>query len=267
VVIPQDDGTIYIDTVENYYANGQTLDLTQYIDADSLDVSRGNILNNISYKFQEPQTILNIAFKENNNLAYGDEEAELRDANGKLLDGDSLEIELPFEQVVYERLTDSNNVDDISLMYGAIIDKELKPVLPKAHIFYNQRYRVGGSGIGFINDDDSKTAIRGEINTASHAIDDDNPINAFIFSEEFNNFSNGKLSNNLYTNYHQDYINSLFNVKRRNFKFKTKILPVSVLLDLTLNDVIKIGYNYYRIDKFTTDLTTGKTELNLVNSF
>ena len=59
--------------------------MTKYIDIETVDVSRGDVLNTISYKFQEPTTILNIQFKENNQIAYGDEDAELRDENGKLL--------------------------------------------------------------------------------------------------------------------------------------------------------------------------------------
>ncbi len=265
VVIPQDDGTIFVDTVVNYYASGQILDLTKYIDIETVDVSRGDVLNTISYKFQEPTTILNIQFKENNQIAYGDEDAELRDENGKLLDGGSIDIELPFEQIVYERLTDTNKVDDIQLMYGAIIDTNGNPVNPKPHIFYRQIYKIGRDGIGFIDEDGVKTQIKDEINTSSHVIDDADPTNGFVFSEEFNEFNGALITNNLYSNYHQEYVESLFSIKKRNFVFNTKILPVSILLDLTLNDVLKIGNNYYRIDKFTTDLTTGKTQFNLVN--
>jgi len=267
VVIPQDDGTIYVNTVSSYYANGQLLDITNYIDNEKVDVTRGNILNEISYKFQDPQTILNEQFLENTGKAYGDEDAEIRDDSGKLLEGESLDIELPFEQVVYERLNDTNGVDDIDLMYGAIINTDLNPVNPKPHIFYNQRYAVGGDGVGFVNDDGSKLSIQGEMNTSCHVIDDALPTHSFIFSAEFANFNGALLVNNLYTNYHQEYIDSLFNPKRRNYRFHVKSLPVPILLDLTLNDILRIGYNYYRIDKFTTDLVTGKTELNLFNTF
>ena len=44
-------------------------------------------------------------------------------------------------------------------------------------------------------------------------------------------------------------------------------MPLKTLLKLTLNDIIQFKYNYYRIDKFTTDLVTTKTEFNLVNAF
>ena len=66
VVIPQDDGTIYIDNLDYFYAKGGLYDITKYVDFDSFDVERGKILNEISFKFQDPTTILNMQFKQNN---------------------------------------------------------------------------------------------------------------------------------------------------------------------------------------------------------
>lgn len=265
VVIPQQDGTIYVNTVNSFYAEGERIDITNYVDIENADVARGEILNDISYKFEDPTTILNEQFKENTGIAYGDEEAQLRDESGNLLEGGSHEVVLPFEQIIYERLYDENNKDTIELMVGQVTDKNNNPVNPKPHIFYRQSYVVSGDGIGFIDENDVKTSIKGRINTSSHVIDDVNPSHSFIFSEEFNNFNGALISNTLYLNYHQTYINSLFNIKRRNYVYRTKILPESILLRLTLNDVLKIGLEYYRIDKFTTNLTTGETEFNLVN--
>jgi len=132
VVIPENDGTIYVNTVNSFYAQGDLIDVTDYVDVESVDVSRGKILNDISYKFQDPTTILNKQFKADNPLPYGDEDAQLKDESGNLLDGEALEIEVPFEQIVYERIYDDNGVDEIELMYGAIIDENLNPVNPKA---------------------------------------------------------------------------------------------------------------------------------------
>ena len=265
VIIPTDESTFYVDTVENYYASGEVIDLTPYVDNESVKVSRGTIFNTLNYKFQEPKTILNKQFLENTGKSYGNEESIIRDANGTLLDGDTLTVDLPFEQVVYERLYDLAGADEINLMYGAIIDENLNPVNIKPHIFYRQLKLVGGGGIGFIQENGTKDQIRTYINTASHVIDDEDSGESFIFSVEFNNFSGEKLVKNLFSNYHQSYIDSIFNIKRRDFTYKCKRLPTRILLKLTLDDKIKIGFNYYRIDKFTTGLISGNTEFKLIN--
>lgn len=266
VVIPQMDGTIYVNTLKDYYAEGNLYDITEYIDFENYDVERGNILNTIAYKFQDPTTILNMKFKENNGQAYGDELAILKDSNGVVLDGESSSIEVPFEQIVYERLTDQNG-DQTNLQYGAVIDDKLDPVIPKPHIFYNILQPISAKTIGFIGDTGVKSQLTGNINTAFHSMTDTNAAFAFLFSEEYSTWNGEKLSGNLYTNYHQQYINNIFNIKRRNFTFTSKILPLSILSKLDLNDILQIKDNYYRIDKFTTDIITVKTEFNLVNAF
>jgi len=267
VIIPQQDGTIYVNSVQDYYSEGELIDITRWVDNESVDVSRGDILNTIKYNFQEPQTILNYEFRDNNNgLAYGDAELYIRDGNGKLLDGETQEITLPFEQVVYERLRDIYTGTQLGVMYGAIISNDLKPVNLKPHIFYNLREQVNGS-IGFIRDDGTKTSITGFINSPSHTFDNNVPNLSLVFDEERNEWNNQIMKDTLYSNFHETYISNLFNIKRRNWVYQCKVLPVHILLKLSLNDILKIGYSYYRIDKFTTDLVTGKTELNLVNSF
>jgi hypothetical protein len=267
VVIPQMDGTIYVNTLKDYYAEGSLFDITSYIDFETYDVERGNILNTISYKFQDPQTILNKQFKENTGQAYGDELAILKDDNGVVLDGESSTIELPFEQVVYERLPDLTSGEITNISYGAIIDDKLEAVNPKTHIFYNILQPINDNHVGFIQDTGVKVSLTGNINTSFHSMTDTNSEYAFLFSEEYSTWNGEKLSNNLYTNYHQQYINNIFNIKRRNFTFIAKILPLAILSKLKLNDILQIKDNYYRIDKFTTDIITGKTEFNLVNAF
>jgi len=267
VILPLEDGTFYVNSVSDYYSEGQLIDVTNYIDVESVDVSRGDILNTINYKFQEPQTILNSQFKDNNNqIAYGDAEIVITDDSGNILDGGKLESTLPFEQVVYEKLIDTYTGDETGILYGSIIDKNLNAVNIKAHIFYNNYLNVT-EPFAFIKDTGISTPITGNINTATHIVDQVNPTNGFVFDEEFNEWNNSIITNTLYSNYHQTYVENLFNIKRRNFTYKTKTLPVPILLDLTLNDILKIGYNYFRIDKFTTNLVTGETEFNLVNAF
>lgn len=267
VVIPQDDGSIYVNTLDSYYAEGGIYDVTNYIDFDSYDVSRGKILNEINFLFQEPSTILNKTFEENNRIAYGDQETILKDEDGEVLDGDTLEFTLPFEQVLYERLTDLNDGALSYVQYGAIIDENLAAVNPKPVIHYTIYQDLDGKPIGFINDSGVKEQLAGSINTPSHTIDFAAMNFSTLFDSEFSTWDGRKINNTLYTNYHEKYLLSIFNIKKRSFNFKCKNFPLRVLLDLELNDILQIKENYYRIDNFTSNLVTGEVDLNLVNSF
>lgn len=266
VVIPQNDGTLFVNTLKSYYAEGGIFDITNYVDFEEYDVSRGVILNEINFLFEDPSTLLNLAFEENTRIAYGNQETKLADENGKILDGDTLEFTVPFEQIVYERLSDIDDNNITNIQYGAIIDENLSPVNPKMHLFYNIVQEIGSKTIGFIDDTGSKENITSTINTPSHTIGFDISNFSTIFDSEFSTWDGAKINNTLYTNYHEDYILSIFNIKKRSFRY-TAHLPLGVLLKLELNDVLQIKDNYFRIDNFNSDLVTGKVELNLVNSF
>ena len=50
------------------------------------------------------------------------------------------------------------------------------------------------------------------------------------------------------------------------FKYSA-ILPLRILLQLKLNDILEIKNNYYRIDNFNINLLTRAVTLNLINAF
>lgn len=267
LVIQKNSTDIYVNTLVDYYSQGRLIDITSFVDFESYDVNRGDILNEINFNFEPPTTLLNMQFKLNTGIAYGDEVTKLADENGQLLDGQKFEVKLPFEQIVYERLTDSNDGILTNIMYGLSTDRELKPVNPKPHVFYNNVVTMlGGKNLKIINTLGSIQTLSGNVNTASHTLNFFQPQFSTTFSEEFNEWDGSLISNNLYTNYYKDYIESLFNIKRRNFKFKS-FLPLNILTSLSLNDVLKIKENYYRIDNFTLNLLTTEGTLNLINSF
>jgi len=265
VVIPQDDGTIYVDTLKNYYLNGSLIDVTKYIDFESYDVDRGVILNEINFLYEEPTTILNRTFEDNTSIAYGDEELILKDSAGEVLDGTKLEFTLPFETVLFERLTETDG-SYTNIQYGAIIDEELKPVNPKMVLFYNVLQPLNGDDVAYITAGGVKDSITTSINMPSHTLGFFRPNFSLLFGAEFNTWDSTLITATLYKNYHENYILSIFNIKKRNFKY-TAILPLNVLMALELNAILKVGNQFCRIDSFNTNLINGKTTLNLINSF
>jgi hypothetical protein len=266
VIIPLSDTEIYVNDLKSYYAEGNLLDLTKYIDFESVDINRGKILKEINFNFEEPNTILNDQFNKNTGVAYGDLELKLEDINGDPLDGENLDYEVPFEQIIYERLNDLEQGDTTNIMYGAIINEDLSPESPKAHVFYNVNTQIGSNKIAFIDDQGIINQDIININTASHTIDFQQMQFSTVFGREFNEWNSNSIENTLYTNYHSDYITSIFNIKRRDFKFKA-ILPLNIITSIQLNDVIKIKGDYYRIDNTQLGLLDGKSTLNLINSF
>lgn len=266
VIIPQDDGTFYVDTLNRYYAKGVIYDVTKYIDFESYDVERGELFSEINFNFEDPQTILNQEFKKNTGLAYGDEEVKLTDELGEPLDGDTYEIKVPFETVVYDRLSNLDNDDRTNIMYAPFLDESGTANFPKTNFFYNIAQNVTTTPIRYITNNNVLESITGNINTAFHATDIQGSSDAFIFSSEFSEWNGQSITSNLYTNFHQRYIDGIFSIKRRNYKFSA-VLPMQIATKLELKDVLKIKGNYYRIDNYTTNVNTGKSNLVLINAF
>lgn len=264
VVIPQNDGTIYVDTLTNYYAIGKVHDLSDYLDWKKITVKRGKILNRIDYNFQEPQTILNEQFQRNVGEGYGDEGATITDENGDLLDGEQLRIELPFEQIIYERLSDLNtNPQELqNFQYASIIDLNRNPANPKAHLHYVENLSV--FEIAFRNDNNDKLNISTSIFSPFHT---DTPVAyafSFLFGTENSTWDGEAIESTLYRNHHERYVLSLFNKQKREYD-ATAYLPMKLARTIELNDVIKIKDWFFRINRITTELTRGMTNLSLVN--
>lgn len=266
VVIADQYDNVYVNTLNDYYAQGKLYDITRYVDFSSYDVERGNILNVIKFNFAEPSTLLNTQFKLNTEIAYGDEETVLEDESGQMLDGDEFVVELPFEQIVYERLNDLYDNTKTNIMYGGVFNESIQGVNPKPHLFYNSNQDLGSKTVAFIDDTNTKTEIT-SLNIPLHTYGIVEPQFSLLFSQEFNEWDGLLINNTLYSNYYKQYIDSIFNIKRRTFRFNCKQLPFIILTKLQLNDILKIRNDYYRISSFNTNLLTKEISFVLINSF
>jgi hypothetical protein len=269
VVLPLDDGTYKVINLDAYYAEGTSYDITKYVDLKKWDVNRGKIFSEISFKFQEPTTKGNILYEQINGRAFGDEELTLRedpdDETSEQLDGESFTFELPFEQVIFERLYDNGDGIATNLVYGNITDEAGEPVNPKPVIFYNSNTYTGSKTIGFQDDLGGKTQIL-TWNNPLHGELRDNPQYSTTFSKEQNIWNFNYLSKNLYTNHFETYITDTFNIKKREYKY-TVYLPLSIAVKLELNDLVIIKGSYYRIQKYSYNIMTGKAVFDLINYF
>jgi hypothetical protein len=266
VVIPQDDGTLYVNTLQSYYDQGERYDVTKYIDNEKNEVQRGEILNEIDIKFQESETILAEQFRSTNNRGFGDSLVRLEDENGKLLDGDSLEMELPFEQFVYERLQDQNDGEITNVVTATVADEKIQPVDTAPNIHYVSLQNLGSRDIAFVDNLGARSIWNAPINVPSHASTLTSALHSTLFEAEFSNWDGAQITNTLYKNHYENYIKAIFNIKRRTFTYRA-VLPVNIVTKLELNDVIRIGSNDYRINKYGYNILNGATVLELINGF
>ena len=273
VAIPKSDGSIYINSLDSYYSQGKRYDATKYIDFAKFDVDRGELLKRISFEFEEPSTILNMEFKKRaaDGQGYGASLVNVYETltPKKLIDGDTLEVKLPFEQIYFERLVDQNTSvtnPDTNIQTGVILDDNLNQVVPKAVLHYVTNQDITATPIRFVNDLGGDVILNQNLLSPIHHFGVNNPMYSNLFEAEFSNFTGEALVNNLYSIHYKDYISAIFELKRRTFKYVAN-LPIQIVTRLDLNDVIAINEIDYRINKYSYNLLNGLTKLELINGF
>ncbi len=263
----QVDGSILWETLPEWYALGKEFkDFEQYVEVDKTIIKRGKLLNEFKFEYEEPQTILNIQYAKNNannQDPYGDYTKELKDENDNLLDGGKLDIKLPFEQIVYERLRDLATNNSISFQYGLSVDNSLNPVVPKPLLFYNTPNQC--PPIGFRTEVGEVFRLIANLNTPNQNLSlTDNSQQSICFNADRSTYNFATMNRSLYNSFYSDYVNDLFSPQRRVYTFDA-VIPNFILATINLNDRLIIGNKRYLINSINSNLTTQKTKLELIN--
>ena len=262
------NGDIIWQTLPDWYSEGvEYKDFEKYIDNTKKTISRGKLNNEFDFKYEDPSTILAIQYEKNNIDAYGDLNEQLTEdpsnPDSELLDGTKLEINLPFENMVNERLRDLADNTNISFQYGYSVDESLNPTVPKPVLFYNNPNLC--NNIGFKNDVGGVENLNTTLNTPNNTNSlEDNTKQSINFSTELSTYNFSAMPNTLYSSFYSDYITDMFSNQRRVYVFDA-IIPNFILANIKLNDRLIIANKRYIINSINSNLTTGKTKLELLN--
>ena len=268
---------IIVKTLNDFYAGGETQDLTQYIKTDENTVADVIPFSEVDFEYKEPETILAQRFEFNNNQKYGELNYRV-DVSKKNI----YQIELPFSQMLFERLFNlglTNSPTDIQI--GASIDEELQPAIGAPLIFYAIQAGSGFTPVNYVSGTtrpaDGSLPSAGTRSTLTSFFvpsvcnelgnSSTPPTHNLNFGSEINTFTltdYSGINNSLFQTYYENYITRVFNTRTRLFKFDA-VLPLKVLLTLTLDDLVIIGTRAYTINKMTTKLQSGETSFELLN--
>lgn len=256
VLVPINSTTFTLLPLDDWYAKGKLIDISDFIDTSDVVIKRPKLFKQIDFKHQNTGQILGEQFRENNGgIGYGDLRARYD------IDGTDLKVETQFENLVFERLNDLSDGDLTNIQVGKSIDKTLAPYIGKPFIFYRNGYTFYDIPIkadGHADLDYTwQTATENDlfISQVSNSVNFSTDISTFLYSE---------IPRNLYSNYWQDYISDLYSLKRRISTY-TAYLPIGVLINLNLNDRLKIGDRAYVINSMKINLVSGKVDFELLN--
>lgn len=277
-------------TLDDYYedaVNNQskgTIDITKYIDVSKSAINTSLPFSEIDFKFEEADTILMENHKELTGYIYGNSSINLRETYRglDLFYGEKYEVELPFSKLKYERINGTQT--DIVWGYAAGGDFDSEDTTPpkanykpediKPLLFYGIRETNISTPINFSNVGDTSsnrlTSYWRPSNTNETVVPDgdgvfqDSAAYSINFDSEVDEWSLTESFNSLFEVFYKKYITSVFDIEKRVFKYSA-YMPPSFLIHYRLNDQLKVQDKVFRINSISTNLTTGKTELELIN--
>lgn len=260
------DGTIYVDTLDAFYATSTTYDITKYIDVKTSTVAVALPYREIKFKYEGLKTFLAAQYEQLQVQEWGTEYFN-NDTNN--LDGGIYEVKLPFEHMLFERLANVSDASGSTLttaQYGYCVNDNEEPYIGKPILFYPILKSAGGTtSISFLPTPTSRVQLTSYI-VASNSVSlsaatSTANINFGNMINEYTGLTN--FTGTLYNNYYSTYIINLFLEKSRIFKV-TAYLPLSIVLNYTLADILIINGKQYRINSLNINLINNKTKIELI---
>ena len=265
-----DVGTIVVRTLDSYYAASTTVyNIDKYIDTTTSKVDIALPFKEIFFRFKGLGTILAEKYNQINNIEWGTE--KYTPTNTQFTTpSESYKVEVPFEHMMFERLPDVDTFTNTEILYGVCIDDNSEPYIGEPLIFYREFTPFGPTQTPIaLKETEASAPV--EITTYnmpsnSWSLNPATSTSNINFSNEFNEYTlSTDFTGTLFNNYYLNYIKDVFNEQRRLTKV-TAYLPMKVYYNLQLNDLIELGQDRYKINSMKTDLTTGKTEFELLNT-
>jgi hypothetical protein len=128
-------------------------------------------------------------------------------------------------------------------------------------LFFNRNTTISsGQYFGFIN----KTAQLTTYNRPSNSSNSE--LSTINFNAENDEFTGNLIENSLFKLHYENYIENVFNINSRMHSISA-VLNLDTLNNYNMNDRFIINNNKFIINSIRTDLSTGKTELELITDF
>lgn len=259
VIVPVANNKYDIEPLDDWYAEGSTREVTEYIDTEEVSIRKPSLYRRISFSYNETGAILGEQFRLQNDIGYGDLRADFA------FDGEEFEVEVGFDHMLFERLSNQNGGALTTIGVGKSITREIEPYIGSPLIFYVPAALRGTETFGYIDMTDSENSktdfwLVGNVNSDVAG----SVTKTLNFGTEVDPYLLQGFATGLYNTYWKDYITDLYDTSRRVFQYSGQ-LPLGLMLALKINDKLTIDERNYIINQMKLNLTTGEAQLELLN--
>ena len=272
---------IVVKTLDSYYADStQVYNIDKYLDTTKSTADIALPFNQINFQYKGLKSFLANQFNEITNSGWG--------SLGFTLDGDIFDtpsepykVEVPFEHFMYERLYDAgiSPSPSTTVQWGYSVNDNQQPYKGEPLLFYrvlqnnvDTTIRIKDPATGNSTDIDTysipSNSLKLNTTQSKYNLHFQNEMNEYLANEPTSLVAGNNplgFTDTLFETEYKAYIQGVFDNSMRLRKV-TAYLPMKVYYNLQLNDLIEMNQQTYKINSLTTDLTTGKTEFELLNN-
>ena len=258
--IDNDTDEVIVKTLDDFYDDGVSYDVTEFVDRDKSSVNVALPFKEITFEHGDTKTLLAAKHSQLFNKTW----AKTEYTSGENLDGKIYKVKTPFSQLKNERLIDTNTDTLTSIQYGFFVDDNQAPYYGKPLLFYP--ILNSGNSISFLDTTSSHSEVTlYNVPSNSVALSSSTSKYNINFNNEINEYTaDNTFTDTLFNAYHSDYISDVFDITNRLTKV-TAYLPLRILLNYTLADRFNISGTTYKINSIKTNMLTGKSDLELLN--
>lgn len=259
---------VVVKTLNSFYATSNVYDITKYVSTDTKAVNVALPFKQIEFGYEDTKQLLALKHNQQFNYEWG---KELYNQSPEI-DGEIYKITLPFSHFKYERIYDINGSVQKNIQWGYSATDNFNSAtgnyessLCKPLLFYP--ILQTGVSMSFKDTTSTHQEITSYILPSnSRSLVSATSTSNINFKAELNEWTaTNNFTGTLFELYYKDYIMHVFNPKNRLTTLKATGLPLSILLNFKLNDRMKIIDRLFIINKITTNLTTGESNLELLN--
>ncbi len=266
---------IVVKTLDDYYTNPNKYNIDKYLDTEKSTVNVALPFKKIIFAYKGLGSFLAKQFNQLTNGGWGSMSFTL---DGNIYDApeEEYKIELPFEHFQYERLYNQANTPPTStpVQWGYSVNEDQQPYIGAPLLFHGIIQELvlpirildpstPGTGTNILTYMIPSNSFLLDPSVNKHNIHFQNELNEYLANETGGEAI--EFTDTLFETNYKEYIQSVFDNSMR-LKKVTAYLPMKIYYNLKLNDLIELNQQTYKINSLKTDLTTGKTEFELLNT-
>lgn len=263
------DNTYQINVLplDDYYDSGTAYDITKYVDISGSTVERVSPYGSIDFDWADPKTFLAINQAEITGDDFGAahfdsayfDEGDSGD-NSLLFDGGNYTVQPKIEKVIYERMNDVDTDVLTDIQWGWFVNDNKEnvpePTIGEPLLMFMVQEAPELEDI--LWDDTNTSSV---YNRPSSVID--GGTQTLHFNTENDEWTRAVNENSLFENFYKRYVSGIYSPYAKRFKCDV-YLPSMMYLKIKLNDTILIDNVPFNIERIKTNLTTGKSSLELL---